>query len=205
MATSSAHERAIAEFLVNHFFEVPDGPTLPPLDVAERDVTVLALALAELATALGLEGTVSFTRSLIPHPRGMIEIRQKLAMLRAALALACIEMGVPDSHLAPDPEHKRKFAELFVRGRRLAAQSDLIIMQPRPDPRKANAASKTAAILLKTIGMAVIVKLDGDRGELPSHTSSLPWRLGHGAWVVKVVGLGAGGYDCNRVKPNPAP
>jgi hypothetical protein len=32
-------------------------------------------------------------------------------------------------------------------------------------------------------------------------TTSMPWQLGHGAWVVKLEGFGAGGYDCGRVMP----
>lgn len=118
----SAHQRHIAAFLEQHCFEIPDGPTVPPLDVAERDLAVLALALSDLAVALGLEGSVSFTRALLPHARGMVEIRQRLALLRMAVALACVETGVPDSHLAPDAELLRLFSELFVRGRRHAAQ-----------------------------------------------------------------------------------
>jgi hypothetical protein len=53
---------------------------------------------------------------------------------------------------------------------------------------------------LDTIGMPVVVELDN--GQLMnSRLASLPWTLGHGGWVVKVEGCGAGGYDCARIKP----
>lgn len=117
-----AHQKAVAAFLTQHAFEIPDGPTVPPLDVAERDVEIIALALSDLATSMGLEGSVTFTRSLFPYPRGMVEIRERLTMLRAAVALACVELGVPDSHIKPDPTTAVLFADLFIRGRRRASQ-----------------------------------------------------------------------------------
>lgn len=120
--TDSAHQKSVAAFLATHCFEIPSGPTVPPLDVAERDIAVIALALSDLATSLGLEGTVSFTRSLIPHPRGMVEIRHRLSLLRAAIALACVELGVPDSHITPSPELMRQFLDLFIRARRTINQ-----------------------------------------------------------------------------------
>lgn len=60
-------------------------------------------------------------------------------------------------------------------------------------------ASYTAAMKLDTIGMAVIVTRDNGQTE---HTrlSSLPWTLGHGAWVAGVEGI-SGGYDCARIRP----
>ena len=65
--------------------------------------------------------------------------------------------------------------------------------------KKQIAESYASAQQLNTIGMPVI--LTEDDGQL-THTrlSSLPWTLGHGAWVVKVEGK-AGGYDCSRIRP----
>jgi len=60
-------------------------------------------------------------------------------------------------------------------------------------------ASYTAAQKLDTIGMPVVVERDNGQME-HSKLRSLPWTLGHGAWVAKVEGI-SGGYDCARIKP----
>jgi len=61
--------------------------------------------------------------------------------------------------------------------------------------------SAVAAKLLTAVGMAVLVwKDDGSR--VATKTASLPWALGHGAWVVKLEGF-SGGYACERVTPVP--
>lgn len=45
------------------------------------------------------------------------------------------------------------------------------------------------------------INLREDSGQ-ETHTrlTSLPWTLGHGAWVVSVEGK-SGGYDCARIRP----
>ncbi len=62
-------------------------------------------------------------------------------------------------------------------------------------------ASEKAASRLTSVGMTVVVQRD-DRTLFTSKTLSMPWTLGHGAWVVKVEGI-SGGYDCARVTPAP--
>lgn len=118
----TAHERAAAAFLDASAFERPERPTLPPLDVAERDLAVLAKALEELATALGLECGCSLSRSLLPTARNLPSIRQRLAALRLAVSLACVELGIPESELRPDPMRLDHFATLFARARHRFAQ-----------------------------------------------------------------------------------
>lgn len=72
-------------------------------------------------------------------------------------------------------------------------------MIPAQRMKAAIAASYRAAQKLDTIGMDVVLR--EDNGQL-THTrlTSLPWTLGHGAWVVKVEGK-SGGYDCARIAP----
>ena len=60
-------------------------------------------------------------------------------------------------------------------------------------------ASYLAAMKLDRIGMGVRVRRD-DGAEMLTTLASLPWSLGHGAWVAKVVGI-SGGYDCARITP----
>ena len=60
-------------------------------------------------------------------------------------------------------------------------------------------ASADAAAKLTHEGMEVIVTKD-DGTEVRTKTRSLPWQLGHGAWVVQIE-FHAGGYDCARVRP----
>jgi len=57
------------------------------------------------------------------------------------------------------------------------------------------------AELLKMMpaGTAVYVTKD-DGTEVCTVTESEPWQLGHGVWVVKLRGFGAGGYDLARVR-----
>ena len=93
-------------------------------------------------------------------------------------------------------EMARRFSEGGgVMARTYCAESATI----RQRIRKHIAESYAAAQKLDTIGMAVI--LTEDNGQL-THTklTSLPWTLGHGAWVVKVEGK-SGGYDCARIRP----
>ncbi len=62
-------------------------------------------------------------------------------------------------------------------------------------------ASYKAAMLLDTVGMAVVVTRDNGQTE-NSRLTVLPWTLGHGAWVAGVEGI-SGGYDCARIAPAP--
>lgn len=67
--------------------------------------------------------------------------------------------------------------------------------------QRANDLSAEKAKLLTTIGMPVKVRLDND-AILNTATASLPWQLGHGAWVVLLKSeIISGGYDCGRVTP----
>lgn len=50
-----------------------------------------------------------------------------------------------------------------------------------------------------TEGTLVVVRRDDGSG-LVTKTRSLPWRLGHGDWVVSVEGI-SGGYALERVTP----
>ena len=59
--------------------------------------------------------------------------------------------------------------------------------------------SYSAAMLLDEVGMPVIVIEDNGQ-EAHTRLRSLPWTLGHGAWVVSVEGK-SGGYDCARIRP----
>lgn len=59
------------------------------------------------------------------------------------------------------------------------------------------------AVALNKIGMAVIVRSDGGN-LIESEVTTLPWQLGHGAWVVGLKGV-RGGFDCARVEPAPTP
>lgn len=111
-----AHD-AVSGFLRSHGFDAPESPTLPDLDVAERDVRALGLALRDLATALGLECGVDVGRSLFSPARGMVQIREKLAVLRAAVALASVELGIPEKHLACDPAIIELLGAVFLRAR----------------------------------------------------------------------------------------
>lgn len=51
---ANAQRRLIADYLQSRGFDVPDGPTIPPLDVAERDTAALALAVTLAAVELGI-------------------------------------------------------------------------------------------------------------------------------------------------------
>jgi hypothetical protein len=65
--------------------------------------------------------------------------------------------------------------------------------------KQANAKSAAAAKLLGEIG--TIVEVVKDSGPTTfTVTTSKPWALGHGAWVVGLEGI-SGGYDCARVTP----
>lgn len=69
----------------------------------------------------------------------------------------------------------------------------------RREARRRIERSEAAANLLTSVGMTVQVwKDDGTRVE--TVTTSAPWRLGHGQWVVKLEGF-SGGYACERVSP----
>lgn len=46
-------------------------------------------------------------------------------------------------------------------------------------------------------GTKVYVRKD-DGSEVETVTTSRPWQLGHGDWVVKVEGI-SGGYDLERI------
>jgi hypothetical protein len=72
-------------------------------------------------------------------------------------------------------------------------------VKPMRRIKEANAKSETAAKLITRIGMKVSVRKD-DGFSMVTVTTSAPWQLGHGAWVVKVDGV-SGGYDCARVSP----
>ncbi|MEQ1862813.1 MAG: hypothetical protein ABMA13_23065 [Chthoniobacteraceae bacterium] len=61
------------------------------------------------------------------------------------------------------------------------------------------AASAAAAQKLTSVGMRVHVVLDAG-ASLDTTLESLPWQLGHGAWVANVRGIN-GGYDCARIRP----
>lgn len=69
----------------------------------------------------------------------------------------------------------------------------------RKRSRDAIKASYLAAQKLDAIGMPVILRED-DGQETHTRLTSMPWSLGHGAWVVKVEGK-SGGYDCARIRP----
>lgn len=57
------------------------------------------------------------------------------------------------------------------------------------------------AAQLMGLGQSVVVTRD-DGSEFHTNTTSEPWQLGHGAWVIKVAGI-SGGYDILRVSPLP--
>jgi protein-disulfide isomerase-like protein with CxxC motif len=65
--------------------------------------------------------------------------------------------------------------------------------------RKNIAESYAAAQKLDSVGMPVVLVEDNGQ-ETHTRLTSLPWTLGHGAWVVKVEGK-SGGYDCARIRP----
>lgn len=51
---------------------------------------------------------------------------------------------------------------------------------------------------LNQVGMTVVVTLD-DGTEKTTKTTSPPWQLGHGDWVIGLEGI-SGGYDITRVR-----
>ena len=59
--------------------------------------------------------------------------------------------------------------------------------------------SAEKAALLTSAGMLVTVRTDSGAVR-ETRTTSRPWQLGHGAWVVSLEGF-SGGYDCGRVTP----
>lgn len=60
--------------------------------------------------------------------------------------------------------------------------------------KKAVALSAANAKQLTRVGMKVRIKDAGT--DMETVTTSLPWQLGHGAWVVKVEGK-SGGWCCD--------
>ena len=65
--------------------------------------------------------------------------------------------------------------------------------------RRAIEASENASKLLTAVGMEVTLLLD-DGDSVHTKLASLPWQLGHGAWVAKVEGK-SGGWCCTRIIP----
>lgn len=65
--------------------------------------------------------------------------------------------------------------------------------------RRAIEASANAAKLLTAVGMEVTLLLD-DGSSVHTKLASLPWQLGHGAWVARVEGK-SGGWCCSRIIP----
>ncbi len=53
------------------------------------------------------------------------------------------------------------------------------------------------AAKLTEVGMKVNVRKDNGQ-VVESATRSLPWKLGHGDWIVSLDGF-SGGFDCARV------
>lgn len=75
---------------------------------------------------------------------------------------------------------------------------DEFAMMERMQARLIELSAEKAA-LLTSVGMLVTARLDnGSTRE--TRTTSRPWKLGHGAWVVSLEGF-SGGYDCGRVMP----
>lgn len=85
-------------------YDLPDGPSLPPLDVAEGAARALAVTLSELARALGVETDPIVTRSLFQPARSRTEIRLALAKVHLALTFAAVEMGFPSPAADPVPD-----------------------------------------------------------------------------------------------------
>ena len=73
----------------------------------------------------------------------------------------------------------------------------------RREARRRIERSEVAAKLLTAVGMQVRVWKD-DGSQVTTSTTSMPWMLWHGAWVVSLEGF-SGGYACERVSPAPVP
>lgn len=71
----------------------------------------------------------------------------------------------------------------------------------RPDMQRIIDEGAERAKQLNKVGMDVWLEKDGGH-VVPTKTRSLPWQLGHGAWVVQVEGV-AGGYNILRITPRP--
>lgn len=68
-------------------------------------------------------------------------------------------------------------------------------------PRPARSEKPFTHPLLRVAAGAVVKVLKDDGTTVQTTTTSEPWQLGHGAWVVKLEGFPAGGFDLERVWP----